>query len=205
MYYLLEKCRYIDYCSLHEKFSTGLTNIFPRANMFLLLQYAPKHVFPLHIDENVTCNPSPSPKADLGHLLPMLDKASESQSRREKNCACNITKTGIFIKCSLQKWAKFQSDFLAEQNDENPKLGDISRIADISSQINGHSLSLSLFLSLKRSQIIAISVSPAFIVLSVENLFLAKYNQLCLLFTVALDQPRRREQSVSIPIELHDN
>lgn len=124
------------------------------------------------------------PKADLGHLLAVLDKASESPSRRESNCACNITKTGIFIKGSLQKWAKFQSDILAERNDENPKLGDISRIADIS-RINGHSLSLSL----NRSQIIAISVSPAFIVLSLENLFLAKYKQLCFLFPP--DQPRR--------------
>lgn len=145
--------------------------------MFLLLQYAPKHVFPLGIDENVSC--IFPPKADLGHLLAVLDKASESQSRRESNCACNITKTGIFIKGSLQKWAKFQSDILAERNDENPKLGDISCIADISSRINGHSLSLSL----NRSQIIAISVSLAFIVLSLENLFLAKYKQLCFLFS----------------------
>lgn len=133
--------------------------------VFLLLQYAPKHVFPLGIDENVSCIPPPPHKADLGHLLAVVDKTSESQSKRESNCACDITKTGIFIKGSLQKWAKFQSDILAEWNDENLKLGDISRIADISSRINGHSLSLPL--SLNRSQIIAISVSPAFIVLSI--------------------------------------
>lgn len=177
MYYLLEKCRYIDYCFFHEKFSTGLTTISPWGNVSLIA-ICTEACFSIRYWRKCLMHFSPL-KADLGHLLAVLDKASESQSRRESNCACNITKTGIFIKGSLQKWAKFQSDILAARNDENPKLGDISRIADISSRINGRSLSPSL----NRSQIIAISVSPAFIILSLESLFLAKYKQLCFLFS----------------------
>ncbi len=90
-----KKCRCIDYCFPHEKFSTGLTNTSPKGNISLIaicteacfsIKYWRKyfmHFFP--------------PKADLRHLLAVLDKASESQSRRESNCTCNVTKTGTFI------------------------------------------------------------------------------------------------------------